>query len=287
MNPYAKIAIKIGVVLIVCIVLMVAFNVLAGKPYQAAIEKIRGEIKTQRDIEAQLVSLLNYSDLLPNIVWVQTKDMETIRNIVPPADEFSLTGYLRVIHKMLTDNHLETGGIGIQKPTSAVGGVDFETAFSSDISALQKDLDKIKASFDYFRDNKGEMNNFFKSFQFYRMISTDAENYEAIIGGIETHTFSLSVRGSYQDIKKFTFDVFNMRPRTALINFQMAPTGPGYGATRTYNAGFVLLTYGDVNLPPPLLRDASDEVEEETQAEGETGEGETENGEGDESKGSA
>jgi hypothetical protein len=54
------------------------------------------------------------------------------------------------------------------------------------------------------------------------------------------------------DIKKFTFDVFNMRPHTALVDFQMTPSGPGMGATRLYTASFKLIAYGDANEPPPL-----------------------------------
>ena len=62
----------------------------------------------------------------------------------------------------------------------------------------------------------------------------------------------MSVRGSYSDIKKFTFDVFNMRPHTALVNFQMAPQGAGLGPARIYQASFQLITYGDADPPPQL-----------------------------------
>jgi len=98
----------------------------------------------------------------------------------------------------------------------------------------------------------GEMNNILVSFQFYEKLSTEAENFTVIVGGIETHVFSMRVLGSYEDIKKFTYDIFNMRPHTALVNFQMAPAGAGFGATRPYGAQFQLITYGDSNNPPPL-----------------------------------
>jgi hypothetical protein len=92
----------------------------------------------------------------------------------------------------------------------------------------------------------------FVTFEFYGELGTEAENYAAIIGGIETHVFTLQVTGSYEDIKKFTYEIFNLRPRTALTNFQMAPSGQGFGAGRKYTAGFRLTTYGDANTPPPL-----------------------------------
>jgi hypothetical protein len=171
---------------------------------------------------------------------------------MPDADEFVMTSYLRLVHGMLAENHLETNGISIAGRPAPTGGSDFNSAFTSDITALQEDLDKIKAALTMFTERMDEMNNILVSFQFYEQLSTEAENFTVIAGGIETHVFSMQVVGSYEDIKKFAFEIFNMRPHTALVNFQMAPAGAGFGATRPYGASFRLVTYGDANNPPPL-----------------------------------
>lgn len=252
MSPYVKIAIKIGIVAVVCLILIVAYNQLGHRAYAGAVRGLKGEVEAQRAVAAQLDSLLQYQDLLPGIRYVQLRDMETIRVLVPPSDEFTLTSYLRQIHIMLTENHLETDGIMILTQGGAVGGTSFEEGFTSDVEALQGQLDKITGALQMFRDNKGQMDNMLVSFPFYEGMSTGSENFAAIIGGIESHAFGMSVKGSYMDIKKFTYDVFNMRPHTALVDFQMLPSGPGMGATRLYTASFKLVTYGDANEPPPL-----------------------------------
>ncbi|HEX9745393.1 MAG TPA: hypothetical protein VGB30_08190 [bacterium] len=288
MNAYAKIAIKIGVVIVVCIILMVAYNMLIGKALANQSRRLNNEIGEQQEIARQLDNLLVYSPLVPRIRHVQRQDMQMIRNLVPPASEFSLTAYLRIIHAMLQQNHLETSGISIQKPVSAVGKLDFDSAFASEISDMQGDLDKIMVSLQYFDDNMGEMNNMIKSYQFYNMISTDKQNYQAILGGIEQHSFSMRILGSYLDIKKFTFEIFNMRPHTALVNFQMAPGGAGFGSTRQYSASFAIITYGDVNVPSELLRVSSEyglarSPSSTYMAENQSGDASIETSEGDES----
>ncbi len=252
MNPYAKIAIKIGVVIVISLVLLLAYNLLLHGRYVKQARKFRRQIAEQEEIERRIQSLLFYKDELPSVRQVQYQDMQTLRNLIPDADEFVLTTYLRLIHRMLNENHLETGGINIAGSGSATGGTDFEETFSSDVTALQTDLENIVESLEFFKEKKGEMNNLLVSFDFYEKLATEAENFAAIAGGIEQHVFTLNVSGSYTDIKKFTYDVFNMRPHTALVNFQMRPAGPGFGPTRQYNAGFRLITYGDANTPPPL-----------------------------------
>jgi len=251
-NPYAKIAIKIAVVIVICLVLLVAYNLVGHRTYVAAARRARNEGASQERIAQRLDSLLQYKDILPQIRQVQIQDIQTIRNVIPDADEFVLTSYLRTIHGMLAESHLETDGITIGGRQAAVGGTDFRAAFASEVSALQDDLDRITGALQGFRDNMGHMNNMLASFAFYYALGTGAENFRAIAGGIESHSFSLTVRGSYADIKKFTYDIFNMRPRTALVGLQMAPQGPGIGATRMYAARFRLITYGDANNPPPL-----------------------------------
>lgn len=270
MNPYAKIAIKVGVVIAICLILLVAYDMVGHKAYMAAAKAIQAEKANQQNVSAQLDSLLQYQPLLPAIRCVQLGDLETIRVLCPEAKQFGLTGYLRQIHSMLSENHLETDGIVIAGTAAAVGGVTFEEAFKSDVTALQSQLDKIKAALQMFQDNADKMNNLLASFQFYQALASGTENFEAIIGGIEQHKFTLSVRGSYTDIKKFTFDVFNMRPHTALVNFQMSPQGPGLGPTRLYSASFTLLTYGDANPPPPLWEAYHGRGEQASEASAET-----------------
>jgi len=251
-NPYAKIALKIGVVIIICLVLIAAYNMVAHRQFMAGARRLRTDLATQQTIRDKLDSLLQYKDILPRIRQVQLQDMQTIRNLIPDSEEFVLTSYLRKIHGTLAENHLETDGIVIGGAGAPIGGTDFNAAFVSDPAALQDDLEQIKDALQMFEDNMNQMNNMLVSFEFYSQISTEGENFRAIIGGIESHTFNLSVRGSYIDIKKFVFDIFNMRPHTALVGFQMAPQGPGFGATRLYRASFGLVTYGDANNPPPL-----------------------------------
>jgi len=251
-NPYAKIAVKIGVVIVICLVLLLAYFMIGHRTYMRAKRKWMRDKATQEKVEEQVNKLLQYNSDLPNIRQVQYQDMQMIRNLIPDADEFVLTTYLRKIHEILAENHLETDGIAIGGSRAAPAGASFDEAFSSDITALQKDLDKIVEALDWFRNNKDQMNNMIVSFQFYEKLSTKAENFKVIAGGIEAHTFSMTVRGSYMDIKKFTYEIFNMRPHTALVNFQMAPQGTGFGQTRQYSASFNLYTYGDANTPPPL-----------------------------------
>jgi hypothetical protein len=251
-NPYAKIGIKVGVVILICIILLVAYQVVGHKAFTAQIKSINAELQTQQGVKAQLDALLAYKGDLPNIRYVQLKDMETIRAFMPPKEEFVLTGYLRVIHKMLADDHLDTNGILIAPERAAPGGTSFEENFSSDVTALAGELEGIMAALKMFQENKGQMKNFLVSYQFYRGMASGSENFAAIVGGIERHSFTLTVHGSYDNIKKFTFDIFNMRPHTALVNFQMSPQGPGIGPTRTYQASFILMTYADANAPPPL-----------------------------------
>lgn len=252
MNAYAKIAIKIVIVLVVCLILITVYNFLGKRTFNAAARRLRNEENNQLEVKAKLDSLLAYQDLLPMIRQVQLQDIQTIRNLVPDADEFVLTSYLRTIHDMLRVNHLETNGISIGGAPAAMGGINFDNAFSSDVSKLQEDLASITEALDWFQANLAQMNNMFMSFNFYQMIGTGDENFEVIVGGIEQHTFNLTVRGSYRDIKKFTYDVFNMRPHTALVNFQMSPQGQGVGQSRQYSASFTLVTYGDANTPPDL-----------------------------------
>jgi Tfp pilus assembly protein PilO len=251
-NPYAKIALKIGIVIVICLVLIAAYNLVVHKRLAAGANRLSRDLEAQRTIKEKLDSLLRYKDILPQIRQVQLQDMQTIRNLIPDADDFVLTSYLRKVHGTLAENHLETDGIVIGGAGAPIGGTDFNAAFVSDPAALQDDLERITGALQSFQDNMDKMNNMLISFEFYSQISTGGENFGAIIGGIETHTFSLSVRGSYLDIKKFVFDIFNMRPHTALVGFQMSPQGPGFGATRLYRASFRLVTYGDANNPPPL-----------------------------------
>jgi len=250
-NPYVKIAIKVGVVFLVCIIILALYNMVGHRAFMGAKRHFQKQINTQLTTAEQLDSLLKYKPILPQIRCAQYRDIQTIRNFLPDAKEFVLTSYLRHIHALLSQNHLETSGIVITG-AKATGGASFEKTFSSDISALQKDLEKIKDALQMFQDNMDKMNNLIMTFQFYQALSAGAENYAAIVGGIETHTFKMTVRGSYSDIKKFTFDIFNMRPRTALVDFQMSPLGTGIGTARLYTASFTLYTYGDANEPPPL-----------------------------------
>lgn len=215
-------------------------------------EKKSNEIEIGLQIEQSLDSLLEYDDILPQIRHVQLQDIATIRNLIPDAQDFVLTSYLRRIHNMISDNHLDTGGIIIRGTAAPYGGVDFNQAFAQDPMGLVTDLASFTGALNEFQENMGEMNNLLVSYQFYNKISSGAENFTAIAGGIETHIFNLSVRGSYEDIKKFTFEIFNMRPTTALTDFQMSPQGAGFGPTRQYSASFKLVTYGDASSPPPL-----------------------------------
>lgn len=254
MNAYAKIGIKIGVVIVICVVIIVAYEVLFHRTKLAEGKEKFRQIQTQTIIKGKLDALLEYEYLLPNIRFVQRHDMATFRNLVPPADTFSLTNYLRRIHHLLSSNHLQTNGIVILNPRKAVGKTDFAEAFESDVIVFGRDVNKIMAALDFFKENLGDMNNLLTSYRFHQMMSTEAFNFKAVIGGIESHSFSMNVRGSYRDIKKFTFDIYNMRPRTALINFQMSPVGMGTGRMRIYSANFTLITYCDANEPPPLLQ---------------------------------
>ena len=252
MNPYAKIAIKIGVVVVICLVFMLAYRILVKPKYKKQIEKWEKAKAASEQIQGQLESLLDYKGILPQIRQVQYQDMQMIRNLVPAADEFVLTTYLRTIHKTLQDDHLETDGIGIAQARGAVSYTDFAEAFTSDIVAMQADLNTVLAALESFKKNMGEMDNMLVSFEFYRALSTGEENFGVIAAGVEAHAFSMNVRGSYADIKKFTYDIFNMRPHTALTNLVLRPAGEGFGQTRQYVASFRLITYGDKNLPPPL-----------------------------------
>lgn len=254
MNAYAKIAIKIAIVIVICFVVIVGYNALYHARFMTQAENKRGEIAIAIQIEQKLDSLLEYDDILPQIRHVQLKDIETIRNLIPDAEDFKLTSYLRRIHHMISDNHLETGGIVIRGTAAPLGGVDFEVAFAQDPMRLVADLESFTGALKEFETHMDEMNNLLISYQFYFKISSGAENFVAIAGGIETHTFNLSVRGSYEDIKRFTFEIFNMRPTTALTDFQMSPQGAGFGPTRQYSASFKLITYGDANSPPPLWK---------------------------------
>jgi len=145
-NPYAKIAIKVSVVILVCFILLILYNVLGHSVFVKQIRNQTNERNAQAEISRQLDELLEYQDLLPQIRHVQLQDLQTIRNLMPDADEFVLTSYLRLIHQMLTDNHLETNGISIAGRPAPTGGSDFDTAFTSDITALQEDLDQIKGA---------------------------------------------------------------------------------------------------------------------------------------------
>ena len=251
MNPYAKIAIKIGVVIVICLVVLTGYRAIWHKGFVAKLSKIQRDTNQLAAAEASLDSLLAYNHLLPRIRQVQLQDMQTIRNLIPDADEFVLTGYLRRIHFLISENHLETSGITI-RGQAALGGTSFDEAFAQDATGLVANLAGFIGALDMFEQQMHEMNNFLVSFRFYTAVSSGSENFAAIAGGIETHTFNLSVRGSYKDIKKFTFEVFNMRPLTALTNFQMTPQGEGFGPTRQYMASFKLVTYGDANGQPPL-----------------------------------
>lgn len=252
MNAYAKIAIKVAIVIVICFVVIVGYNALYHKRFVAMAEKKSSEIEIGLQIEQSLDSLLEYDDILPQIRHVQLQDIATIRNLIPDAQDFVLTSYLRRIHNMISDNHLDTGGIIIRGTAAPYGGVDFNQAFAQDPMGLVTDLASFTGALNEFQENMGEMNNLLVSYQFYNKISSGAENFTAIAGGIETHIFNLSVRGSYEDIKKFTFEIFNMRPTTALTDFQMSPQGAGFGPTRQYSASFKLVTYGDASSPPPL-----------------------------------
>lgn len=251
MNPYAKIAVKIGVVIVLCLVILTGYRAIWHKSFTAKLQKANKDITAGAAIEQSLDSLLAYKHLLPQIRQVQLQDMQTIRNLIPDAGDFVLTSYLRRIHSLISDNHLETNGITIRS-SRALGGTTFDEAFAQDPTRLVMDLASFTGALDDFEQRESEMNNLLVSFQFYSAISSGSENFAAIAGGIETHTFNLSVRGSYKDIKKFTFEVFNMRPLTALTNFQMTPQGVGMGPTRVYSASFKLVTYGDANGQPPL-----------------------------------
>ncbi len=252
MNPYAKIAIKIAVVIVVCLLLQVAYNMTAHRFFVRTIANRQAELATQNTIAQALIDLLRYKDLLRQIRTVQLQDMETIRNLIPEADEFVLTSYLSTIHIMLTDNNLDTDGVAILGVTAPGAGTNFKEAFSSDPSELQGRLDQIMSALQMFENNMDQMQNLLVSFRFYQELGTEGENYAAIAGGIETHSFRMTVRGTYKDIKRFTYEIFNMRPHTALVSFQMAPQGAGSGSMRQYAAHFTLLTFGDANDPPPL-----------------------------------
>jgi hypothetical protein len=240
-NPYARIAIKIGVVIVVCVILLVGYDMVGHRAFRGLARRTQRELDTERAVAQKINSLLQYSNILPQIRHVQLHDIQTIKNLIPDADEFVLTSYLRRIHGMLSANHLETDGIAIGGAKAAIGGTSFSEAFTSDITALQDDLERIMGAFGMFEKNMGEMSNLLVSYQFYGELATEGENYQAIVG-------------SYLDIKRFTFDVFNMRPHTALVNFQMAPQGVGFGSSRLYSASFTLVTYGDANDPPPLWK---------------------------------
>jgi hypothetical protein len=250
-NPYAKIALKIGIVIAICIVILFGYRAVWHKQYVAKLAKVHRDTNMLTVAEQSLDALLAYKPLLPQIRQVQLQDMQMIRNLIPDSDEFVLTSYLRRIHTLISDNHLETSGISI-RGAAAQGTTTFDEAFPQDPAGLVADLASFMEALDTFQQRMDEMNNFLVSYQFYNKVASGSENFEAIAGGIETHTFTLSVRGSYKDIKKFTFEVFNMRPLTALTNFQMAPQGEGFGPTRQYLASFKLITYGDANGQPQL-----------------------------------
>ena len=230
---------------------MTGYRAIWHKSSVAALAKANGDIANGRAIEQKLDSLLAYTHLLPQIRQVQLQDMQTIRNLIPDADEFVLTSYLRRIHYLISENHLETNGITIRS-SPALGGTTFDEAFPQDPNKLLSDLASFTNALNNFEQRMNEMNNLLVSYQFYGAMASGSENFAAIAGGIETHTFTLAVRGSYKDIKKFTFEVFNMRPLTALTNFQMSPQGIGVGPTRQYAASFRLVTYGDANGQSPL-----------------------------------
>jgi len=257
---------------------MLAYWILVKPKFRKQIERWQTAKDSAEEIKGQLESLLKYKDILPQIRQVQYQDMQMIRNLVPTADEFILTTYLRTIHRMLQDDHLETDGISIAHIRGAVSYTDFNEAFTDDIVAMQEDLDVVLASLESFKENMGQMDNMLVSFEFYRALATGEEALGAIAAGVEIHAFSMNVRGSYVDIKKFTYDIFNMRPHTALTNLQLRPAGLGFGGTRQYVASFRLVTYGDKNIPPPLWiaqENAQAGAVEEASAVSETTDGDT------------
>jgi len=252
-NPYAKIAIKIAVVIVICLVLMMAYKILLKPKLRKQENRWKNSKQTALDVKAQLEALLEYKPYLPQIRQVQYQDIQLIKNLVPDGDEFVLTSYLRLIHYKLQEDHLETDGISIAHGGATLSYTDFNEAFTDDITQMQEDLDEVLEALEMFKVNMDRMDNMLVSFEFYDKLATGEEAYGAIAAGIEAHAFTMSVKGSYGDIKKFTFDIFNMRPHTALVNFQMRPSGPeGIGSTRQYVASFRLITYGDNNKPPPL-----------------------------------
>ncbi len=241
----------------ICLILQLAWMMFGHRGYVRRIADWHDKVEVETTYKESLDALLDYEPELPEIRWVQFHDMQTIRNLIPEESderEFELTTYLRIIHGMLSANGLDTDGIVIEPTRPPLGPVNFDVAFSSDHTEALSRLQDIMDALEMFRAEKDEMRDFLTSLKFYQTISTEGENYAAIASGIQIHSFRTQVKGSYEDIKRFTFEVFNMRPHTALVDFQMAPQGVGIGPTRQYQAHFRLITYGDRNDPPPIWK---------------------------------
>ena len=171
MNAYAKIGIKVGVVVVICLILLVAYSMVGHKAFAGLAAGYKKQIDAQAVVAKQLDGLLQYKALLPEIRCVQLRDMETIRLLVPPSNEFILTSYLRQVHALITQDHLETAGIVIGGSKPAPGGTSFDKTFSTDVAGLQKQLGKITTALQSFQDNKDKMNDMLNSFQFYKAMS--------------------------------------------------------------------------------------------------------------------
>lgn len=273
-----KIAIKVGILIIVLVVMFLAFNLFFKKVMNEKILIVENKIKANQAIQGGLGLMLNHKDSWAHILAAQKRDMEYIRSVLPAAP-FTKEIYLRALLDVFHKSGVYSSHMVLKRPGRPGGGVNYFQYFTPDMVALSGYIKPFDEAFVYLQktdkikgqdikridslvlgpnptDEDLELSLWY-SFRFNQQMAVDLPEGVNLRVGLGSNRFETTVTGSYEDIKHFLWSTKNMRPHTVILNWHLSP-GSGMGEGRGYSANLTLLTFVDHNIQPRFEHDPND-----------------------------
>jgi hypothetical protein len=265
-----KIAIKIGVLVVVLVVMYLGYNLFVKKSMQEKIAEVNGNIAYNQTIDAGLGMMMSHQPIWNDIFAAQRRDMEYVRSVLPEAP-FNEKTYLLRLLEVFHNSNVYSKGVSIRPVQKTAAQAQYMQFFSLDLGGLAGSIGQFNDAFNFLKEevNMGDKKmrrvdtlvlsadhtqedlemSLWHSFLFNQKMAIRPPEGVNLLAGLEVHRFDTTVSGSYDDIKNFIWRVQNMRPHTVIVNWHLSP-GAGNGAARAYNATLSLITFVDTNIPP-------------------------------------
>jgi len=252
-----KIYLQIFGTIALCVILWFNYSVFVQKPMKAQIAASQEEVKKLQAQNAILESILEFKPYFSKLEQLHVNDYKDANIFF--ARTFNEPRFMGRIQKMVDLAGCETDGIKVGKITSGKKISTYEQNFmtaAKDQKALQASVQAfIETMGKYTKDSKmwqsvaGPDSHYANRLMFYRELGGGKKYPGSTMGGFDIHRFQLTVKGSYNNCKKFLWLVNQNRPFTQVYVQSFTPITKGIGTDKIFAVRVTVFTYMDKNGP--------------------------------------